>query len=74
MTEKKTPKIVSNKTFNNTFRITKCQTGRADACVEYTERGKQVKFETCLHGAIELRDHFLSLDYAELEPKMILNK
>ena len=31
--------------------------------VEYYERGKETRLETSPHGAMELKDHFLSLGY-----------
>jgi len=39
-------------------------------CFEYTDDKKEVMFQVSLHGAVELREHFLKLGYTELAPKM----
>ena len=39
-------------------------------CFEYTDDEKEVMFQVSLHGAVELREHFLKLGYTELAPKM----
>lgn len=66
----KTPTIKLTGVFPKTFRVTKCESGRNDCNFEYTDEKKEVFFEVCLHGAVELREHFLKLGYAELAPKM----
>jgi hypothetical protein len=56
--------------FPKTFRITKCESGRADCYFEYSDNNKKHWFTICLHGAITLHGHFTELGYAELEPKV----
>lgn len=68
MNEPKTIKLTG--VFPKTFRATKCETGRADCCFEYTDEKKKVFFEVSLHGAIELHEHFTELGYTELAPKV----
>ena len=65
-----TPTVKLTGVFPKTFRATKCETGRADCRFEYTDEKKQVMFQVSLHGAVELREHFLELGYTELAPKM----
>jgi hypothetical protein len=68
MNEPKTIKLTG--VFPKTFRVSKCESGRADCNFEYTDKKKKVFFEVCLHGAIELHEHFLGLGYTELAPKL----
>ena len=65
-----TPTVKLTGVFPKTFRVTKCETGRADCNFEFTDDKKQVFFEVCLHGAIELHEHFTELGYTELAPKL----
>ena len=65
-----TPTVKLTGVFPKTFRVTKCETGRADCCFEYTDEKKQVFFEVCLHGAVSLHEHFTELGYTELAPKL----
>jgi len=64
------PTVKLTGVFPKTFRVTKCETGRADCCFEYTDEKKKVFFEVGLHGAIELHEHFTELGYTELAPKL----
>ena len=65
----KTPTVKLTGVFPKTFRVSKCETGRADCCFEYTDEKKKVFFEVSLHGAIELHEHFTELGYTELAAK-----
>ena len=40
----KTPTVKLTGVFPKTFRATKCETGRADCCFEYTDEKKKVFF------------------------------
>ncbi len=65
-----TPTVKLTGVFPKTFRVSKCETGRADCCFEYTDEKKEVFFEVSLHGAISLHEHFTELGYTELAPKL----
>jgi|TARA_B100001093_G_scaffold474106_1_gene498539 hypothetical protein len=71
-----TPKIKLTGVFPKTFRVRKLynlksKTFSATVCrFEYTDDKKEVMFQVSLHGAVELREHFLKLGYTELAPKM----
>ena len=47
-----TPTVKLTEVFPKTFRITKCESDRADCYFEYTDEKKKVFFEVSLHGAI----------------------
>jgi hypothetical protein len=65
-----TPTVKLTGVFNKTFRVTKCETGRADCCFEYTEDDEINFFEVCLHGAVCLHEHFTKDGFTELAPKL----
>ena len=65
-----TPTVKLTEVFPKTFRITKCESDRADCYFEYSDNNKKHWFQICLHGAITLHEHFTELGYAELEPKV----
>ena len=65
-----TPTVKLTGVFPKTFRVTQCETGRAECCFEYTDGKKQVFFEICKHGAFSLHEHFTELGYTELAPKL----
>jgi hypothetical protein len=53
-----------------TFRVYKRIHFAGLCSFEYTDDKKEVMFQVSLHGAVELREHFLKLGYTELAPKI----
>jgi hypothetical protein len=66
----KTPTVKLTGVFPKTFRVTKCESDRADCYFEFTDDNKKHWFQICLHGAITLHEHFTELGYTELTPKV----
>lgn len=76
----KTPPVIElTKVFPKTFRAYKWVQSNPVGVItndsgffyfEYTDDKKEVMFQVSLHGAVELREHFLKLGYTELAPKM----